>query len=181
MNQLYSNRQIIDRIKQGDGAILKYWYSRDYTYISSYILKNNGTTDDAKELYQDAFMIVYQKIIDGSFKLNASIRTFLYTVARNLWLKKLRDNKKNNTIEDIESLQIVTTDNDYNWEIDDQEKKVIEKLNQLGENCQKLLQLYYYNKKSLREIATILVYKDEKNARNAKYKCMQRLRRFFDR
>lgn len=181
MSQQYSDRQIIDGIKLGNDAILKYWYNRDYSYISSYILKNNGTLDDAKELFQDAFMVVYQKIVDDTFKLNASIKTFLYAVARNLWLKKLRDNSKLlDVTDDINEVQMADITPEYDWETDEQEQKIIEQLNKLGANCQKILKFYYFDKKRLREITKLLSYKDEKSAKNAKYKCMQQLRKFFN-
>lgn len=179
MNQSYTDTEIIEGAKKGMDGILKYWYNRDYSYIKGYILSNSGTEEHAKEIYQDAFMVVYQKIIDGTFQSQATIKTFLYAVARNLWLKQLRDTKKVEKTEAIQDLQIAAIGEEYDWTIDEQEQELMEKLEQLGAGCQKLLSLFYFYKKSLRDIAKQLSYKDEKNARNAKYKCMQRLRKAF--
>ena len=179
MKQSYSDKEIIAGVQAEDDRIIKYWYQRDFSYVKNYILKNSGTESDAKEIYQDAFLVVYQKITDGTFRPTATIKTFLSVVARNLWLKQLRDNHHPMTVEDIGELQIADIGDTYDWRADEQEKKVMEKINQLGQGCQKILKLYYFNKNSLREIAEKLEYKAEKNARNAKYKCMQQLRKTF--
>ena len=181
MNQQYSDTNIIEGIKSDNNQVLKYWYNRDFPYISNFVLKNNGTSNDAKEVYQDAFMVVYQKVINDNLVLSATIRTFLYGVARNLWLKKLRDNSKMMYItDDINQVQMADITPEYNWETDEQEQKIIERLNKLGANCQKILKFYYFDKKRLREITKLLSYKDEKSTKNAKYKCMQQLRKFFN-
>ncbi len=178
MKQQFSDKEIIAGVKADNELLLKSWYQRDFPYIKNFILKNNGTENDAKEIYQDAFMVVYQKIMDGRFQATAAIKTFLFAVARNLWFKNLRDNKLGIT-EDVEQLQIADVENTYDWEVDEQEKQVMAQISQLGLGCQKILELYYFHKKNLKAIAEEMGYKSEKNARNAKYKCMQQLRKFF--
>ena len=179
MKQQFSDKEIIAGVKADDEPLLKSWYQRDFPYIKNFILKNNGTENDAKEIYQDAFMVVYQKIMDGQFKSTAAIKTFLFAIARNLWFKNLRDNNKLGITEDVEQLQIADIGDTYDWEVDEQEKQVMAQIAQLGLGCQKILELYYFGKKSLKTIAEEMGYKSEKNARNAKYKCMQQLRNFF--
>lgn len=178
MKQQYLDEEIIAGVKAEDERILKYWYQRDFPYTNNFICRNSGTQEEAKEIYQDAFMVAYQKIVDGKFQTNAAIKTYLFAIVRNLWFKHLRDRKLSIT-EDVEHLQIADIGTTYNWEADEQEKRVMNQLDQLGMGCQNILQLYYFNKNSLKVIAEKLGYKSEKNARNAKYKCMQQLRKFF--
>jgi DNA-directed RNA polymerase specialized sigma subunit len=46
--------------------------------------------------------------------------------------------------------------------------------------CYQLFQLFYYQSRSMREIADELGYSSEANARQQKYKCLTRLRAHID-
>lgn len=180
MNRQYTDEEIIEGVRKRDANILQYWYKRDFSYIKGYILKNKGTEDDVKEIYQDAFMVCYQKVREDTFELKSALKTFLYGIVKRLWWNKLKEHKKQEITEDIQGLKIAVVGSEYDREIDEREEEVIKKLNDLGEGCQKILKLYYFYDKSMKEIAQALGYKDEKNARNAKYKCMQKLKKSFN-
>ena len=48
-------------------------------------------------------------------------------------------------------------------------------LNKLGESCRKILELFYYENLSMKEIVSHLHYENEQVVRNKKYKCLQQL------
>ena len=86
--------QIIEQLKLGNHTVFKHLYNH-YGIVENYILKNSGNKEDAKDIFQNALIIFYKKAISSEFELTSKISTYIFAIAQNLWLKKLRDNKKN--------------------------------------------------------------------------------------
>ena len=57
--------------------------------VQSLIINNNGTADDAKDIFQEAMIVLYEKARSGTFELSCQIKTYVYSVSRRLWLKKI--------------------------------------------------------------------------------------------
>jgi len=52
-------------------------------------------------------------------------------------------------------------------------------LEKLGQPCQRIVELFYFEKKNMTEISEALGYKNPDTAKNQKCKCMARLRKLF--
>ena len=61
--------------------------------LKRYVLKNSGDKDDAKDVFQNTLIVFYKKVLIENFELSSKISTYLFSIAKNLWLKKLRDEK----------------------------------------------------------------------------------------
>ena len=142
--------------------------------IENHILKNNGTKDEAKDIFQNTLLAFYKNIQKPDFAINVKISTYLFSIAKNLWLKELREKTKFTTEELTEDKEIEDK-GDYS-----QKEELIYRMTagvkKLSENCQKLIRLYYYESKSWKEITQQMDYKNEHAARNQKYKCFQKLK-----
>ncbi len=55
-------------------------------------------------------------------------------------------------------------------------KVIMDSISNLGERCQTMLKLFYFERKSFREISEIMEM-DEASARNAKYRCQEQLKK----
>jgi len=64
----------------------------NFPVILRMVQQNNGSDDDAKDLFQEAMIILYEKVQQGDFDLYSKLKTFLYAVCRRLWQKKLQGN-----------------------------------------------------------------------------------------
>ncbi len=148
--------------------------------IQSLIINNNGSADDARDIFQEAMIVLYQKSRSEDFELHCQVKTYLYSVCRRLWLKKLSQaNRFVPEINGIAELVPVEEEIDAN-EHRNQEFILMEKaLSRLGEPCKSLLEAYYLQKKSMSEIASGFGYTNPDNAKNQKYKCLVRLRKLF--
>src|ERR1700749_1628139 len=62
--------------------------------VQSLILNNSGYPDDARDIFQEAMIVLYEKVKSGSFELNCLVKTYLYSVCRRLWLKRLQQMQK---------------------------------------------------------------------------------------
>ena len=83
--------KILADIKQGSENAFIELYNQNYPQVERLILKNSGTIDDAKDIFQDTIHVLLVKIRSDNFELSASINTYIYGISKNLWLKRLRD------------------------------------------------------------------------------------------
>ena len=161
-------------LAKADSAAFEYLYKQYYTMVQHLVLKNSGTADDASDLFQEVLIVLYEKARDQKLNLTSSLKTFLYSVARNLWLKKLNAGKKNIRLENFEEFIAVETEPEENL------APVLNKLlDEIGDACRRLLVLFYYRKKSMEEICIELNYQNADSAKNQKYKCIQRLKKMI--
>ena len=170
------NHGLSNAIKANDEAALKSLYENNYCKIEKYVLNNSGSSEQAKDIYQEAFIAVWRNIQLDKFypESESALNGYLYQIARNKWMDFLRSNhhKKN-----IPLSHLV---NRFPDEIDEEEENgyltmVRNKFEELGENCRELLTRFYYKKQSMKIIAEKFEW-TEATARNNKYRCLQSLR-----
>ena len=155
-------------------------YRENYGIIQSFILKNNGYPEDARDVFQEAMIILYEKATSDSFELTCLIKTYLYSVCRRLWLKRLQQTQRYSaTIENV--VETITVDDDLAaHEKKDTDFLLMESaLAKIGEPCKRLLESYYFQKKTMPEIAKSFGYTNADNAKTQKYKCLMRLKKLF--
>ncbi|WP_370091982.1 RNA polymerase sigma factor [Winogradskyella sp.] len=174
--------QVVVAIKENDSSALKNIYTRNYPKIEALVLKNSGTKEHAKDIYQEAFLAVWQNIKQDKFipKTESSINGYLYTIAKNKWLDVLRSKVYKKTIVASQLQHFEIKDEENNGIDDDilKEKRledVMLAFKNLGEACKSLLRMFYFEKKSMNLIAEELAL-DSASTRNKKYRCMQKLR-----
>jgi RNA polymerase sigma factor (sigma-70 family) len=136
--------------------------------IKQYILKNSGTSEDANDVFQDALVVLYQKVHTPNFMLSVSIKTYLQAVVQNIWLQELRRQNK------IPIAKQETDIADINIEEEQGFGNAESAFKQLGEKCKQLLMLFYFKKMNFKDIATSLSFSDENVAKNQKYRCLQK-------
>lgn len=176
-----SGSEIVSLIKTNDGQTLKRLYITNFRKVKKYVLKNNGDDAAAKDVYQEAFVAMWHNIKDDKFSSedSSSVNGYLYRIAKNKWLDHLRSAryKRTSSIEKtikVDAPEIMETD-EKNQKI----KILLESMEKMGERCQTLLKLFYFERKSFREIAEITGM-DEASARNAKYRCQKQLKKITE-
>lgn len=179
--KVYPNDDLLLKgLASNDKQAIEALYKENFGLIQTYILNNNGTTDDAKDIFQEAMIVLYEKAASGSFELTAQIKTYVYSVCRRLWLKRLQQSQRYNS--PVESLDEVVPVED---ELEEHQKKneaylMMEKaMGHIGEPCKSLLEAYYLQGKNMQEIAENFGYTNADNAKNQKYKCLMRLKKLF--
>lgn len=155
---------------------LKQLYIQLYPIIKSFIIKNNGTEEDAADIFQDGIIVFYEKVRLNQFQLTSSIRTYVYSVCKHLWLNKLRAQKKLTSLtEESESMTVEPLSLNI---IGTKEKNayLIKLLDSLGENCKQVLLYYYYDRLKMRQIADRMNFANEQVAKNKKSSCLKKLK-----
>jgi RNA polymerase sigma factor (sigma-70 family) len=176
-----NEQKLLEGLAQNDRKAIEAIYKQHFNMVQSLILSNNGYPDDARDIFQEAMIVLYEKARSGSFELNSQLKTYLYSVCRRLWLKRL--NQQQRFSAEVESLE-ETVPVEEELERHEQRNKdflVMEQsLANLGEPCKSLLEAYYMEKKSMVEIAGDFGYTNADNAKNQKYKCLMRLKKIFN-
>jgi RNA polymerase sigma factor (sigma-70 family) len=185
-----TDKELIESIKINEdhlGIVYKKCKSYSIRFIQN-LSQNSISVDEIEDIYHDAVIILYEKIISGNFELTSSIQTYLNSVCRFQLLNRF--NKDKNRFEFQENFN---SDNDENQKfnpnivdelepIEDENEikfnaieKALLKIKEAGGNCYELLTLFWYHKKSMSELTGIFGYTNEVNTRNQKMKCQKRL------
>ena len=174
---------LIKAIKSNDSHALKSLYTANFYKVELMVIKNSGTKEHAKDIYQEAFITMWKNVKNDSFipQNETALQGYLYQIAKNKWMDfvKSASFKKTNFIKKEDELhQRVNISNDIEQETVFNQKleKMMAQFKSMGKPCKELLTAFYFDKKSLRSIA-IEFEIEENTARNNKYRCMEKLRK----
>ena len=149
-------------------------YAALFPYICKLVRDHGGSEDDAKDVFQDAVIVLYEKAQQPDFQLTSKFSTLFYGVCNNLW--RSRQQKKS-------ASEVTIPDHakyiaDGSAEVDllqvERGKLFYRALRQLGDDCQKLLELFF-QKRSMDDIAQQMGFASEGYARRRKSQCKDRL------
>lgn len=155
-------------------------YKDNYGLVQTLVVRNSGSEDDARDVFQEALLVLYEKSRSADFELNCQIRTYLYSVARRIWLKRLQYLKRFETpAESLEETVPVEDDLETHEKLNAQYGVMKSAMGRLGEPCKSLLEAYYVHRRSMTEISAYFGYTNADNAKTQKYKCLMRLKKLF--
>ncbi|KZS40027.1 hypothetical protein AWE51_10330 [Aquimarina aggregata] len=165
------NNKIIAGIIGNDDRVLKTFYERHLPMVTSYVIKNSGNEYDAKDVFQDAMVIVYEKIKENTLDIHCSLGTYVYGISKNLWRNRLRRNSKVMS----QDAQIDQSEEEVALENIERKEKILliqKYLLVLGEGCKEILMLFFSGH-SLKEIAKQRNL-SESYARKRKFICQKK-------
>jgi len=180
----YSDKKIIQDLlsssSHANNLALDSLYSRFYPIMHKFVVSNKGTDEEAKDIFQEAMIILYENIKNGKFEQKSSIKTYLFSTGRFLWLNELKKKKKIQFSEmDYESIKDDSPS--FSGEPQtDQSTMLISLLDKMGTTCRNILTMYYYKKLSMKEIALQLNFGSPESAKVQKNKCMNKLKNMIE-
>jgi RNA polymerase sigma factor (sigma-70 family) len=163
-----NEKEIFERICKGDEKALEFVYQKYYRMMTKLVITNSGTEEEARDVYQDALVVFWQKATSRNLVLTSKMSTYIYSICQNLWRKEL-DRKKRLSNEERDTA--VTVD----MESGEREKIFAKCIDQLGETCRKVLMFYYFEEMSMQDIADKLGFANTDTAKTKKYKCKKKL------
>ncbi len=175
-----NEQALLKGLANNDSRAIETIYKDNFNTIQAFILNNNGSYDDARDIFQEAMIALYEKAQSESFVLTCQIKTYVYSICRRLWLKRLQQlGRYSNQVDSLEETIAVEED------LENHEKRnaafaIMDRaMNSLGEPCKSLLEGYYLKKMGMQELAQEFGYTNADNAKNQKYKCLMRLKKLF--
>jgi RNA polymerase sigma factor (sigma-70 family) len=178
MNQ----EDIIQKIRSGGQTELGKVYEEYREEFLQWISKEyHCSSDDSKDIYQLTILIFHDNIKKGKLEhLVSSVKTYLFGIGKNIAKENLRKEKRFIPINKEKWLKENLIDEPSNSIEESSFERAKNALEKLGQPCQRLIELFYYEKKSIPEITLALDYKNPETAKNQKCKCMARLRKIFE-
>lgn len=143
-------------------------YETAFPAVAIFVRKMNGSLEEAKDVFQDALVIYYEKKMTGDFLPEVDESHYVKGISRHLWYKKFNAAKTTQTLN--------TT-----FEVAAQEEpKVSENILRYvelsGKKCLELLKSFYYDKLSMKELSAQFGFSGERSATAQKYKCLEKVR-----
>ena len=180
-NEQFTDNDFMVGLLNGNNDVLSALYKKYYNIVLKFILYNSGTSAAAQDIYQETIIVLFESVKKPGFELKCQLQTYIFSIAKRLWLKELKKNGKTFLFKESEENNIVDVSEDLK-EFDEKEAE-IEKMNnsliELGEPCSELIKDFYINKLSMEQIAEKFGYTNADNAKTQKYKCLQRLKKIF--
>ena len=180
MNSLGQDKYLLEGLAIQDKNAIESIYKSNFTMIQNLIINNKGTLNDAEDIFQEAMIVLYQKSIDKDFQLNCQLKTYIYSVSKRLWLKKLQTIQRFGIqADDVEDFISVESDLQKHHQEQNQFSIMEKAMERIGEPCKSLLEAFYIHRKQMQEIANQFNYTNADNAKTQKYKCLVRLKKLF--
>jgi len=176
----HNEQALLKGLANNDSKAVDSLYKSHFPMVQHFVINNNGSFDDAKDVFQEAMITLYEKVQTDSFTLTCQIKTYLFSICKHLWLKRLQQMGKYNAplSSEEESVSVEVDMEEFNKK--DAAFAIMDRaLNSLGEPCKSLLEGYYLNRKGMQELADDFGYTNADNAKNQKYKCLLRLKKLF--
>ena len=151
-------------LQHGDRKVIKRIYEQGFGYCSSFVLNNQGTIDEARDLFQEALMVLLKNSRKPEFMLTCKVTTYLYSVMRFQWLKQInKRNKKGLQLiideEPDKEYIIIQEETHEEEEIKENQLNALEQaLESIKEDCKELIMNFYYKKIDLSQIAEQMGY-----------------------
>ena len=163
-----NEKELFERICKGDEKALEVIYKKYYRMMTKLVITNSGTEEEARDVYQEALIVFWQKATSGNLILTSKISTYIYSICQNLWRKEL-DRKKRLSNEEKDSAVVQDLD------APEREKIIRQCIEQLGDTCKQVLMYYYFEEMSMQDIAEKLGFANTDTAKTKKYKCKKKL------
>ncbi len=180
--KVLSEEQLIEGLCNDNEAVMSKIYKMYYPMVEHFIITNGGLQEEAKDIYQEAFIVLYENLQTPDFTLTCKIKTYLYSICRRLWLKRFSyKTKYQGELKDSEDYVLLDESNqEQQQETELMFAMMQEALDKLGEPCKTIIQDYYINQMNMVQIADKMGYTNADNAKNQKYKCLMRLKKIAE-
>jgi len=156
--------------------VLSYLYQVMQPVVKQFVLKNKGNEQDVDDVFHEGLIAFYKMVRQNKLGLDTNVEAYLYTICRNKWKMELK--KRPPVVELTEAFHVVAIDElPFERIISDERRELLKNLlTEIGEDCRKLLHLFYYDRLRMKTIIKQMNFSNEQVARNKKLKCMKKLR-----
>jgi RNA polymerase sigma factor (sigma-70 family) len=182
--------EIIDSLRQNNAGRRKaeeQLFNGFVYFIKEGIRKYSLTEEDAFDVYSDTILSAIEKISTGLFEGRSSLKTYLFRIFHNKCVDQIRKLTTNKN-----KIHRTTSTPDLLSQLSDSAKSIIQqladrsdfevlklKLNELGDNCRKLLGLFA-DGYSDKEIAITMDYKTAEVVKTSRLRCLDKLRQSYN-
>lgn len=180
----FPDSEIVGNLRSGKkmDETMKAIYRMHFDSLCWHIMNNNGSREDAEDIFQEVLVSFIDLVQKDKFRGESSVKTFLFSLNRNLWLNELKRKGRALAREEKFEKGQEKTEEDFGHQLAEREgkKAVLDVVEKLGETCKKILLLFYYENLPMKEIVSATDFENEQVVRNKKYKCLKQLEQMLD-
>ena len=167
---------VIDLLKRNDEKSIRTVYNDNKSGFILFAKRYNLSHDDLIDVYQDAIIALIENAKKGKIDdLKSSITTYLFGIGKFMIFQKLKKEGKTVAIDDFEKIEMIY--DDYSEEETNLQIEMLQNgFKKLGEQCRKVLHLFYYEEKKLDEIQSLLGYTNKDVLKSQKSRCLKQLK-----
>jgi len=166
--------ELLEGLRKGETKAMQYAYSRFFPEVRRHIMINSGTEHDAEDVFQEALVLMYKKLVENTLVLSCAPGTYLYAVARNMWRTRMRTLGREVGTDDTLQMQADLDENVLQRIEEEERLRLFRKyFDQLSVNCKRILELFFAGK-DMKEIARELETTDG-YVRKRKFVCKNKL------
>lgn len=172
--QNQTDQNLLEGILSADNQAIKAIYDLALPAVIQWVKENNGNESDARDIFQEAIIALFRKVEEGNFTLTCTLKSFIRIMCRNLWLTRIRNNKKFTGTE-LNDVEQVSLEKNMIERLEQSEKQQLffKHFDELGENCKKIMQCFF-DKMPLKKIAEKLDT-SESYIKKRKFICKEKL------
>jgi len=145
-------------------------YEEAFPMAAVFIKKMGGNLEDAKDIFQDALLVYYEKVTQEKFVAQVNDKVYLLGICKNLWFKRIQKSKQVKAAQQLPETMVKEEVQPVAME------RVLSMVEQSGKKCLELLQSFYFEKCNMKEIAKRFGFAGERSATAQKYKCLEKVR-----
>ncbi len=172
MRSPFSDAQLIQGVRSRDPQVLEALYRIYFPLLRAWISRNQGSEEAARDIFQEAMVIMFEKIHQPDFQLTHSFQGYLMGIGKNLWLMQLRKKAMTELDDSLAGPDLGASIAD-DLQRRDRYQVYRHHFAKLGETCQQILQ-WFLAGESLRQIAARLDT-TENYAKKRKFLCQKSL------
>lgn len=165
-----------EALVRNDRGTLKKLYALHFPTVKQYVLRNSGTGDDARDVFQEAITVLWLKAKDGTLLATTDPGAFLFQVSKNKWLDRLRSASQR-TMRVVPVEHIAAPESPDAAELESRIQRLREVYDRMDGQCRNVLGRFYFQREDMATIAKALGVTEE-SIRTIKYRCMMKLRAF---
>ena len=147
-------------------------YESVFPAVARWISNKNGSFEDARDIFQEALIIYFEKTEDLAFQIKKEPEAYIMGIAKHLWVRKFNSNVRNMAFEELQEGINISEDHFPSLNL----QKLYTLIQQSSQKCLNLLHSFYYEKLPMKEIARVFGYGSEHSVTVQKYKCIEKLR-----
>lgn len=176
-----TEKELYDALSRREDRAYQYLYTDVFPSFQHWVLTNSGSAMDAEDSFQKGLLNFLLNVETGKYQLQAGTRitTVAFEYCKRVWLTELRSARLRHRGTMPERIDVVdSTDVVQDLERMDVVRTVQQSLQQLKDDCRKLLEWFYVEEISLREIAERLGMKEE-SVKSKRYQCAEKWKAFY--
>lgn len=171
---------ILDELKTESNGTYRELYASYYDDVKRFIIKHQGTAEDAEDIFQETMILLVEKLRRDNFAVTASLKTYIIAIAKYLWFRQYKNAKRQHTILPEAAANLY---GDISAAVENEKtfwEKIQAAMTRITGHCNKLLHEMFFMGKKAGDIQKEYGYSSVHNAQNQKHKCISQIKKALE-